>query len=363
MLFLTGATGFLGSRLCAELLRRSEEDVICLVRAESVAAADRRVRDKLAEQDPDMAPSPRLRFVAGDLARPRFGLDEVAFRRLAGQVREVYHCGASVNMGAPYAELAPVNIEGTRHVREFCTVGNVDRLHYVSTLGVFLGGRRARVSKVGEDHVPTAETCSEVGYPQSKFEAEELVRAVSRFPVRIYRPGLVLADSRTGACPHDDFTARLLAAMAVTRLFPGTVNDIPVVAVDHAAQAIAALSLVPDGDGLAYPVMRPEPFSARNFFEQAYRFGYRVNVTDVAGWRGALKGKGRNRSALAMRALGIAGYLLGLEREKRLPEYSCTRTTRRLADLGVVPPSMDSAYFDRMFLHLIGNEAIPSFNS
>jgi thioester reductase-like protein len=361
--FLTGASGFLGSRLCAELLRRTADDVVCLVRAGSAAAAEARVRDRLAEQAPDVCRSPRLHCVAGDFEKPWFGLAQPDFRRLAENVREVYHCGASVNMGAPYAELAPVNIGGTRHVLEFCAAGGVERLHYVSTLGVFLGGRRAGVDQVAEDLLPTPDTCSEIGYPRSKFEAEELIRAAPHVAARIYRPGLVLADSVTGACPNDDFTARLVAAMAVTGLFPGTAGKIPVIAVDHAAQAIAALSLAPEGDGATYPLMRPEPFPALEFFDQAYRFGYRINITDVPGWRHALKSKGRNRATLAIRALGITRYLLGLDEETCLPGYSCARTTRLAADFGVRPPSMDSGYFDRMFMHLINNGTISPFNA
>ncbi|QNP68839.1 SDR family oxidoreductase [Streptomyces roseirectus] len=64
---LTGATGFLGSRLCASLLRRKDREIVCVVRAPTVAQADERVRSRIREQDPDVAGSARLNCVPGDI--------------------------------------------------------------------------------------------------------------------------------------------------------------------------------------------------------------------------------------------------------------------------------------------------------
>ena len=80
---LTGATGFVGSRLCAELLRRTDRDLVCFVRAGTEAEATERVRATLRKQDPDVADSPRLRGIPGDVTA---GLpDEVP------GVTDVYH--------------------------------------------------------------------------------------------------------------------------------------------------------------------------------------------------------------------------------------------------------------------------------
>ncbi|MER5936592.1 thioester reductase domain-containing protein [Streptomyces sp. NPDC001928] len=360
MLLLTGATGFLGSRLCAELLRRTHRDIACLVRADSAEDAERRVRARLQRQDSDVASYGLLRCVPGDFTRPFFGLAAGAWRQLGRQVTEVYHCGASVNMAAPYEYLEPVNVDGTARVLEFCQAAGVERLHHVSTLGVFLSARRTGMRVVGEDAVPSAATCSEIGYPRSKYEAELLVlQAAARgLAVRLYRPGVVLADSRSGACPTDDFTARLLAAMVASGVFPRTGNVLRTVAADHAAQQIAALSLAADADGVAFPVTGPEPFPTTEFWHQARSFGYRIQATTPVGWSAALKAQGPRRPALAMRALGISRYLLGLDEDAVLPDFGCEPTTRLAADLGVVSPPMDTAYFARMFTHLIEHGVI-----
>ena len=48
-ILLTGATGFLGMEVLARLLERTDREVLCLVRAEDTAAAERRLDDVLAK--------------------------------------------------------------------------------------------------------------------------------------------------------------------------------------------------------------------------------------------------------------------------------------------------------------------------
>ncbi|MGW3645728.1 SDR family oxidoreductase [Streptomyces sp. NPDC000878] len=114
MLLLTGAMGFPGSRLCAELLHRTDRDVVCVVRAASAREAEERVRAALRAQAPQVAASRRLRCVAGDIARPRLGLDTAAHETLYRAVSEVHHCGASVNTGHGYDAAPPPSADDMR---------------------------------------------------------------------------------------------------------------------------------------------------------------------------------------------------------------------------------------------------------
>ena len=366
MLLLTGATGFLGSRLCAEILRRTDQQVICLVRAASAAEAEERVRGRLRWQDPDLSRSPWLLALPGDFTLPRFGLGQDGYRALAASVTEVYHCGASVNMAAAYGRLAPVNVTGTSRIVEFCETTErpeLRRLHHISTLSVFLTGRRDGRDIVREHAMPTERTCGEFGYPKSKYEAERIVAAAAArgLPATVYRPGLILADSRDGACPREDFVACLYAAAILTACSPDSDSRLPVIAADHAAQLIAVLSLAPAPRArpAAYPVTRTEPFAVREFFDQARAFGYPLTAVSAQEWSAALRRHRNRRPARALRALTISRYLLGLSPETRLPEVECTETVKIAADARIAAPPMDRAYFSRIFRHLIDHAVIP----
>ncbi|MWK38237.1 hypothetical protein GEV43_32080 [Actinomadura sp. J1-007] len=105
---LTGATGFLGPFLLAELLRRTGAEVYCLVRAGTEHAARERVREAAARFGVPIAPDdPRIVPVPGDLAAPGLGLAPRWRARLAERADTIVHAGAQVHHLSPYRRLAP----------------------------------------------------------------------------------------------------------------------------------------------------------------------------------------------------------------------------------------------------------------
>lgn len=353
---LTGGTGFVGSRLCAELLRRTDGVVICLVRAGDAGQAEKRMRAVLAGIDQDAAVSPRLRAVPADLSADRFGLGEEAYRRLADEADAVYHSGASVHLAASYERLTPVNLGGTRRAIEFCTTGTPKHLHHVSTLGVFLAARRAGLERVDESTEPTVRTCGPFGYPRTKVEAEQAVAAAvagKALPATLYRPGMVLADSRDGAAPANDFATCVLAAAIVTGCYPTTLGSLPVSTADHTAQAIAALSLAPGGAaGRVRHIMRPAPLPMRELFERAREHGYRLREVTPQEWRDVLRAHRGNPWARAAHALEICTYTLGLAPDCVPPEVRGDATAAASTAAGVRVPDTGAAYFRRLLTRI-----------
>ncbi|WP_189960000.1 SDR family oxidoreductase [Streptomyces alanosinicus] len=319
-----------------------------------------RVRGRLWAQDPAVAASKALRFAPGDLTGDGLGMDRARYDRLSRTVDEVYHCGASMNMAAPYRHLASVNVGATARVVEFCRRGRVKRLHHLSTLGVFLAARESGRPEVDERTPPSAQTCGRIGYPRSKFEAETLVAgaAAQGLPVTVYRPGLVLADSRSGVSPADDFVARLHAAAVLTGCHPLSLSRIPVVPVDYTAEMIAELSPRPAPTAGAYHVLLPEARPAVELFDQAKDYGYPLVEVPPDTWRAELKARGSSRTALAMRTLAIAEYILGLSKHRALPDHRCEAVTDVLRRLGR-HERLGSGFFTPMFRSFIDRNVLP----
>ncbi|MFE6775942.1 thioester reductase domain-containing protein [Streptomyces sp. NPDC057702] len=352
---LTGGTGFVGARVCAELLRRTDGAVVCLVRARDPEEAEGRIREALAGLDPAAAESPRLRAVPADLSADRLGLEGDAYLRLADEVGAVYHCGASVHLAAPYERVAPINVEGTRRVVDFCVTGRPKHLHHVSTLGVFLAAREAGLDRVDESTEPTLHTCGPFGYPRTKVEAERAVAAAVAergLVATVYRPGLVLADSRDGAAPAHDFTTCVIAAAVVTGCYPTALGSLPAATVDHTARAIAALSLSPRAAGSVFHVMRPAPLPMRELFERARAHGYRLREVSGERWHQALREHQDNPWARAAHRLRIATYTLGLTPDRLPPEVGGDASVRAAGAAGVTAPDTGDAYFHRLLTRL-----------
>src|SRR6266511_3968001 len=174
---LTGATGFVGMAVLARLLERTDRDVQTLVRAESQADADARMRgvlDRLFD-DPHLY-ADRVHAIPGDLVQPDLGLSIRTRERIASEVDEIIHCGASVAFDLSLRESRAINVAGTSRVlglAELCAArGGLRRMTYVST--AYVAGERDDV--VAEHELGVGQDFRNA-YERSKHEAEAMVRA------------------------------------------------------------------------------------------------------------------------------------------------------------------------------------------
>ena len=155
-----------------------------------------------------------------------------------------------------------VNVDGTRNVVRFLAeCPRLERLHYVSTC--YVSG-----TATGVFH----ETDLDVGqsfknhYEETKFMAEVEV-ARSGLPLTIYRPSIVVGDSRTGETGKFDGPYFTISAMEKVpspglflRIGSGR-NPANVVPVDFVTEAIARLSVSPVSRGRTYHLADPQPLS------------------------------------------------------------------------------------------------------
>jgi amino acid adenylation domain-containing protein/thioester reductase-like protein len=298
-ILLTGATGFLGSWLLRDLIAQTSAEVVCLVR------------------DPARLPTdPRVHPLVGDLEQPRLGLSPAVWDRLAERVDAVYHCAAVVNVVLPYDRLRPANLLGTAEVLRLLAAGRPKRLHYASTLSVFVSTDRNRgVLWEGDDLTATREVYG--GYAQTKWAAERLLRlAGGRFgPVAHYRLGLIAGDTRTGRGPGRDLLTLFLRGLARVGGYPAGVEGelfVDVTPVDYTAAAMARLSLADDlADGTAFHVANSRSLSLAELLDAVRAVGVRLDSLTADEFRTRAEGLDPETAAACLglcRALPGAGY-------------------------------------------------------
>src|SRR5207248_492124 len=96
----------------------------------------------------------RIVPLAGDLARPRFGLTDERYTQLAAAINAIYHNGAHVNFLHPYENLKAANVSGTQEVLRLATTTRLKPLHFVSMLSVLphLNSGRPALETDRNDH-------------------------------------------------------------------------------------------------------------------------------------------------------------------------------------------------------------------
>ncbi len=251
--FITGATGFIGRHLVAELLMRGEP-IRILLRAGSRARFER-----LAQE---CGPGGKLLVpVVGDLEQPLLGVSESDRRELAGRIDHFFHLGALYDLNAADEDLVRANVLGTRHALDLAHDCRAGCFHLVSSIAV-AGRYRGRFTEGMFDEAEGLD----LPYFRTKHESEGLVRGSCRIPWRVYRPGMVVGHSRSGVIDKIDGPYYLFKAIqklrdCLPRWVPlvgmegGHINLVPV---DFVAAALAHLAHVPGHDGECFHLTDPK---------------------------------------------------------------------------------------------------------
>lgn len=251
--FITGGTGFIGRHLVGRLALRGEP-IYVLVRPGSHERFERIVRD-CGDRGRLLVP------LEGDLTHEGLGLAEPDRVRLRGRIAHFFHLGALYDLSADAADLERANIEGTRHALELAHEVGAGCFHLVSSIAS--AGRYP--GRFTEDMFDEAQGLDHP-YFRTKHASEALVRAGCRRAWRIYRPGMVVGHSATGAMdkvdgPYYFFEAIRKLRDVLPRWVPlpgfigGHINLVPV---DFVAAALDHLAHEPGHDHECFHLTDPE---------------------------------------------------------------------------------------------------------
>lgn len=254
---LTGFPGFIASRLIPRILEADPATTL-------VALVEPRMVARATELAATLGAG-RIVVEPGDITRPRLGLTPERHAELAATTTQVHHLAAVYDL-AVGAELAErVNVTGTQEVLAFCRAcTGLERHHYVST--AYVAGLRS--GRVMEDDLVGGQAFKN-HYESTKFAAEVLVRAsMAQVPTTVYRPAIVVGDSKTGETQKFDgpyYLLRTLQRLGDRQPIPqigrgdASFNVVPV---DFVIDAIAAGIATPATIGHTLHLVDPAPVTS-----------------------------------------------------------------------------------------------------
>ena len=258
-MLVTGFPGFIARRLVRKLIESDGSlEIVALVEARMADQA----REAASAIDGD-----RIELIAGDIGERRLGLDDADYTRLADTVSVVHHLAAIYDLSVPLEIAQRVNVDGTGNVLDFCRAcKDLTGLQYVST--AYVAGLRHGV--VYEHELIFGQDFKN-HYESTKYQAEVWVRELAdEVPATVYRPAIVVGDSRTGETQKFDgpyyilrTISRAVRSHTPIPQFGRAAAPFNVVPVDFVVDAIAALSCDETANGETLHLVDPDPLTAK----------------------------------------------------------------------------------------------------
>jgi myxalamid-type nonribosomal peptide synthetase MxaA len=224
----------------------------------------------------------RIRPIPGDLSEANLGISAETHQVLCSSIDSIYHCGALVNFVYPYSVLRAPNVEGTANVLRLACTARAKAVHYISSIDTLLATRAQRPF-LEDFQVSRNPARVPDGYPRSKWVGEALVKAAGDrgLPVTVFRPGLIMGHSATGATPTSNYLAVGLKGYIELGILPDTEDLFDIIPVDYAADAIVKLSLKQDSRGKAFHLWNHQPLATTQVYDWVRSYGYAVETVSA----------------------------------------------------------------------------------
>lgn len=275
---LTGATGFLGSHILRELLKRKLH-VICLVRSEQ------KLKEVLKYYFPQEYEYFRYKVKIGDITSPSLGLSAEDYETLTHKVDMVIHTAANVSHAGHYEEFERTNVIGTQNVVDFCKRSGA-LLQHTSTASVHGSGtveQKTPDAKFDEFTLDIGQNHIQNVYIHSKYKAEEIVLLARQAGLKanIFRIGNLTwrkSDGKFQKNAQDNgFLGRFRGLLKVGK-YSKELAEYPMdfTPVDECADAYVRLALCNKINNI-YNLYNPQLFTVETFKKKYFRRIKRVS--------------------------------------------------------------------------------------
>ncbi|MEC0230608.1 non-ribosomal peptide synthetase family protein [Paenibacillus alba] len=357
---LTGATGYLGSHILYELLKKSSAQVIALIRHSPGQSAYSRLQDVMLTYFGDSLlelMKERVQVIEGDLSTPGLGLSTQDWERISGHMDTIIHAAADVRHFGSAEQFEQTNVRGTQHLIELAESKPGIQFHHISTIAIpedlALNHLWDSVEQLN-DFSPNLHL--ESVYSSSKLAAEKLVLAAAKrgLAVSIYRPANLTCHSVTGKFQTNiDSNAfyRMLKAMLLLGKAPEADWLVDLTPIDYASSSIVELVLKQDAIGHMFHICNPNPIPYSKLIQYVNEMGYQVETMPFDTYTRWLLDPNyvKNQEALALAMAQLEGD--GAKDSEF--QYGCELTLSYLGDSDFKCAASDFVFIQKLISYAV----------
>ena len=312
--FLTGATGFIGSHILNEILETTSSKVYCLVRGTSKQyAKDRLVSTYKFYFNKDLCKSykGRVIIVNGDITLPKLGLSEEESNLVKTSANTVIHSAAIVKHYGNYNEFKKINISGTKEIADFAYKNKLRFIHIssISVSGNYLLKDLKKDTDFSENNLYIGQHYTENVYVNSKLESENVVYKFMKKGLRgkVLRIGILSGREKDGLFQKNiyanAFYGRIKSFISIgaipKELLPQKIEFTPI---DECTRAILILAKTKEYDNKIFHLYNHNLVTLKYVVDVIKKAGYDIKVLSEENFKDTIikysKEKNENVSAL-----------------------------------------------------------------
>lgn len=335
VVLLTGFPSFAARKMCEELVRTGQRTLVhAIVQAKDEGEA-REALDSLPLEQ-----RARVNLIEGDAAAMDLGLSGMELAALAPEIDRIHHMAQVSYLGADRKLAERVNVGGAREMLEVAALCKSLKCAVFHSTAHVSGDRTGLVLEGELDKGQEFRNVVE----ETLARGEKMMRAaMSKLPICVIRPTIVVGDSQTGEVDRFDGPYFLILLIVTSPPdfplpLPGRPDaSLHLVPVDYYVRAACTLGRDARAPGRTFHVGDPAPLTAKRVFELVASAGGRrtprgfipANLT-----KALLRTPGLDRLAKSPRAF--------LDALATPVSYSFANTSELLADTDVRCPPLES---------------------
>ncbi len=303
---LFGATGFLGIHCLAELLKKDDIKIYCIIREDISTSSENKLKNKFKyyfNSDLSNLFGTRLFVINGDITEEKFGLSDELYEFIGENTSYVLNCAALVKHYGEYSEFEKINVNGVQNIIEFCEKYDKE---FFQTSTVSVSGNTVtnlalsynpnRKVYFGENNLFINQSFDNV-YVRSKFEAERIILQEitdKKLNALIMRIGNITNRYTDGKFQENDaenaFLNRLKAFIALGML-PESImsNQIEFTPVDKVAESIIKCMEYGNRSYTVEHLYNSKHLLINDLYKMLYKLNINVKIVDDETFKKKLK--------------------------------------------------------------------------